>query len=139
MVCLTFKYNNVLIPLDVPCESNTQNTDNKRLKIGCTLRWGKKIISPWEDLGNPKFPHILFTLVIICNCDKSVITKSHVILVFGHPFFISRKEQLDRFQKCKGYLYQVMVTTQTACSDGVNNKVTINELDYFHLLLQPLT
>ena len=42
-----------------------------------------------------------------------MIAKSHVILVFGHPFFISRKEQLDRFQQCKGYLYQVLVATQT--------------------------
>ena len=29
------------------------------------------------------------------------------------PFFISGKEQYDGFQQCKGYLYQVLVATQT--------------------------
>ena len=69
----------IYIPFDFPCESNTQNADNRRVKIGMHLEIGREqIIAVWEDLGNPNFPHILFTSLIICNCDKGVITKSHM-------------------------------------------------------------
>ena len=37
----------------------------------------EKIIIAWEDLDNLNFPHVMFTSVIMCNCDESVITKSH--------------------------------------------------------------
>ena len=47
-------------------------------KIGMYLEIREKIITAWEDLGNPNIPHILCTSVIICQCDKSVITKSHM-------------------------------------------------------------
>ena len=47
-------------------------------KIGMHFEIREKIITAWEDLGNPPFPHILFTSVVISNCDKSVITKSHM-------------------------------------------------------------
>ena len=77
MVYLTFKYNVItymcLIPFEVPCESKTQ--DCKRFKIGIYLKIREKIITAWKDLGNPNFL-TLFTSVIMCNCDESVITKS---------------------------------------------------------------
>ena len=47
MVYLTLKYNDAiscmcLIPFEVPCESNTQNADNSRLKIGMHLEIREK-------------------------------------------------------------------------------------------------
>ena len=91
MVYLTFKYNDAItykciLPFEVPCESNTQSADNKRLKLGMHLETrGKNVITAWEDLGNPNFPRILFTSVIVCSCDHKT---THVILVCGQPFFI---------------------------------------------------
>ena len=88
MVYRTFKYNYAItctvycmsyIPFEVPCKSNTQGAENKRLKIGMLLEISeKKLISALMDKNNPNFLHILLTSVIICNCDKSVITKSHM-------------------------------------------------------------
>ena len=66
------------IPFEVPCKSNTQSADNRSFKIGMHFEIREKIITAWEELGNPPFLHILFTSVIINNCDKSVITKSHM-------------------------------------------------------------
>ena len=47
IVHLTFKYNDAiacmcLIPFEVPCESNNQNADHKRLKIGMHLEIREK-------------------------------------------------------------------------------------------------
>ena len=53
------------IPYEVPFESNTQNADTINLKIGMHLEIREKIITAWEDLGNPDFLHILFTSVIV--------------------------------------------------------------------------
>ena len=75
MVYLTLRCNAVAcasyIPFEVPCESNTQNEDNKGLKIGLHLEISEKIITLWDDLVNPNFPHALFTSVIACDCDNS--------------------------------------------------------------------
>ena len=79
-------------------------------KIGMHFEIRKKIITAWEDIGNPPFHHILFTSVVISNCDKSVITEFHICdLGLQSPLFICRKEKLDGFQQCKGYFYLVMV------------------------------
>ena len=85
------------------------------------------------DKDNPNFLHILLTSV-----------KSYVIVIrvwsqcdlgLQSLLFIRGKEQLDGFQQCKGYLYQVMVAARTAklmvCQSN-------NELDYFHQIFQPL-
>ena len=58
----------------------------------------EKIIIAWEDLDNLNFPHVMFTSVIMCNCDCECDHKvTHVILVSDHLFFTSGKEQLDAF------------------------------------------
>ena len=76
------------IPFEVPCESNTQGAENKKLKIGMLLEISeKKLISALMDKNNPNFLHILLTSVIICNCDKSVITKSHMWSLFAITTF----------------------------------------------------
>ena len=48
------------IPFEVPCESNTQNADNKRLKIGMHIDIRETITTALEDLYNPKFPHSVY-------------------------------------------------------------------------------
>ena len=83
MVYRTFKYNDAITcvsytPFEVPCESNTQSAENKRLKIGMLLDISEKINYSINGKDNPNFLHILLTSVIICNCHKSVITKSRM-------------------------------------------------------------
>ena len=100
-----------LIPFEIPCQSNNPNGDNKRLKIGIHLDIRGKIMTAWEGLSNSNFLDILFTSVIICNWSS----QNH-ICDFGlqSPLFVFGKDQLDRFQQCKGYLHQVIVVTRTA-------------------------
>ena len=74
----------------------------KGSKLRCTLRLEKKIITAWEDLGNPNFPHILCTSVIIYQCDKSVITKSHMWSWFViTPFSSAERNNMTDFNSVK--------------------------------------
>ena len=80
MVYLTFTYAAITrMCLQI---KDPKYADSKRFKIGMHLEKREKIMTAWEDLDNPNFPHILFTSVIMCNCDESVITKSHMLSWF---------------------------------------------------------
>ena len=64
------------IPFEVPCESNTQNAQNNRLKIGIAP-WDnfevKKTITASEDKDNTNFLHILFNSVIKWSSNEGVV------------------------------------------------------------------